>query len=82
MADLDRVLMERARRAPEATLTVIVRLSQPVADAVLAGLGLVVIHRFDRLPGVSGTVRGADIARLATLPEVVRIEPDAPLAGS
>ena len=79
MAMIDRTLREQAAAAPTVALAVIVTVEPALDNDRLAAAGLVVAHRVDRLSMVSGTLKGADIERLAALPGVVRIEADSPM---
>lgn len=79
MATIDRALREHAAVAPTATLAVIVTVEPGLDSDSLVSAGLVVTHRVERINIVSGTLRCADIERVAALPGVVRIEADAPM---
>jgi hypothetical protein len=79
MAEIQQSLREHATTSPLEEVAVIVTVEPQVTSEQLAALGLAITQRFERIGTVCGTLKGADLDRLADQPGVLRIESDSPM---
>ncbi|MBN1640782.1 MAG: hypothetical protein JXA09_06080 [Anaerolineae bacterium] len=83
---IDRALQERlqatAEQEPDREIPVIVTVAPGSDVGLLAQSGLRIEHVFGLISAVSGTVRASDVAQLAQLEAVVRVEYDAPVRAA
>jgi hypothetical protein len=82
MDKLDDALRGRLAQGGAGRIAVIVTLSGPVDERLLAARGLDVAHRFEAIGAVSGTIAAGDVPGLAALPEVRSIELDSEMHAS
>ena len=79
MAEIEPSLREHATTSPLGEVAVIVTVEPQVTSEQLEALGLDIAQRFERIGTVAGTLKGADLDRLAAEPGVLRIERDSPM---